>query len=495
MVPVVKMGIAFIMAPLIVRALGNYDYGIWEMVFAVVGYMGMLDLGLAPAIVRSVARQQALRDSQELQRIYSSAMAFFLPLGLLMALLLVGAAFFSEHFFTTGSGASTHRYTIFLIIVAIQVLVSFVGLIFDCFLEGFQRYSLRNGATVVASIGGALVLYPLLKNGGGLLVLAAGNTAGFALKNLYYAYVLSRPSGGGFQFQFKNVSRATFKELFSFGFKSFVYATSSSVGDLTDKLIVGSFINPVALTFYAIPVSLLSHARNLVWSVTRVFMPVFSELDARNEKKAIRELLFTSSRYALGIILPLIGGICILGPAFLYYWMGPDYALKGRWVLYIMAAAYLLQWLCPFRNRFLQGVNRLEVQARLGVVSVVINLAASVVLVNFLGKEGVALGSLLAAMVIEPYLLFHTCRAAGGSLWHYLVSVYLPLFVPVSVFSVFLCWLVEMSPPQNLFDVVLLAVLSMMIYWPVFFMFGMSRHERINLWEKFLVLNRKWRRA
>ena len=39
-VPVIKVGITFIMAPLIVRALGNYDYGIWEMVFAIVGYMG-----------------------------------------------------------------------------------------------------------------------------------------------------------------------------------------------------------------------------------------------------------------------------------------------------------------------------------------------------------------------------------------------------------------------------------------------------------------------
>ena len=202
MVPIVKMGITFIMAPVIVKALGNYDYGVWEMVFAVVGYMGMLDLGLAPAIVRSVARYKALHDVQKLRRIYSSAMAFFLPLGLLMALLLVGAAFFSDHFFFREPDASTHRYAIFLIIVAIQVLVSFVGLIFDSFLEGFQRFSLRNGATVIASIGGALVLYPLLTGGGGILVLAAGNTVGFALRTSIMVMSLVAHLLGGIVFGF-----------------------------------------------------------------------------------------------------------------------------------------------------------------------------------------------------------------------------------------------------------------------------------------------------
>ena len=291
------------------------------------------------------------------------------------------------------------------------------------------------------------------------------------------------------------MSLVSLKELFSFGFKSFVYATSFSVGVLSDKLILGAFINPVAVAFYTIPVNFLSQARNLVWSVTRVFMPMFSELDARNEKQVARDLLFNSSRYALGIILPLIGGICILGPTFLHHWMGPDYALQGRWVLHIMAAAYLFQWLCPFRNRFLQGVNRLEVQARLGFVSVIINLAASVALVNFMGKEGVALGTLLPSMVIEPYLLFYTCRVAGGSLRHYLISVYLPLLVPVSVFAGFLAWFVEMWPPQNLLEVIWVAMLSIIVYWPFFFMFGMSRHERTVLLDRFWVLHRKWRRA
>ena len=56
---VIKLGITFLLTPVIVRSLGNYDYGIWEIIGSVLGYMGMLDLGLQPTISRFAARYNA----------------------------------------------------------------------------------------------------------------------------------------------------------------------------------------------------------------------------------------------------------------------------------------------------------------------------------------------------------------------------------------------------------------------------------------------------
>ena len=478
MVPIVKAGITFVMAPVIVHALGNYDYGIWEMVFAVVGYMGMLDLGLSPAIIRNVSRQNALHNTEEVHRIYSSAMAFFLPVGLLLSILLFAGALFPHLIFPNSGDAELQKYSIFLAIVAVQVLTSFVGLVFDTFLEGFQRYSLRNYATIIASVCGALVMYPLLKGGGGILVLAAGNAIGFSLKITFYGFTLAKKKNGGFRFRRRDVSWVTLKELLTFGFKSFIYATSFGIGHFADKLILGAFISPIAVTFYTIPVSLVGQARNLIWSAVRVFMPVFSEMDARNEKTEARKLLFSASRYALAVILPILVGICILGPDFLRYWIGSEYAEQGRLILYIMSAAYLLQWLCPFRNRFLTGLGILDLQARLGVIGVVFNLIISIVLVRYLGKEGVALGTFLPELMIQPYLLWFTCKMAGGTMTNYITSVFVPLLIPFCFFVLWLYWLSVTFPPQSLLQVLLLASISVVFYLPVFVVSGMTRPEK-----------------
>lgn len=479
LVPLVKMGITFIMAPLIVRALGNYDYGVWEIAFSVIGYMGILDLGLMPAIVRYVARYHALDDHDELHRIFSTALAFFFPVGFIMAVILISLVIWAPDLFIKSSSATVHtKYSFFFLIISVQLFFTFVGGVFDCFLEGLQRYSLRNYSTIIFSLAGAMVMYPLLKNGGGLLTVALGNSLGYSLKYLLYGILLRRTSEGGYRFQKRDVSRSTFRNLFDFGFKSFVYAVSLRISTLTDPLVIGAFIGAATVPLYVIPVNLVGQIRNLVWSTTRNFMPVFSELDALSEKDRARDLLFDSSRFALGIIAPIMTGICVLGPSFLSHWMGEEYAVKGQMVLYLIAAAYMVQWLNPFSNRFFTGVGKHGILARLGMIGSVLNLVLSIIFVQFLGKEGVALGTLIPVVLFEPYLLYKTCRLLETSITTYLKYVLLPLVIPTLSLVIALVVSMTFLPAHNLLDVAMIAAFGMCIYVPVFVLMAISRDER-----------------
>lgn len=466
------------MAPVIIHSLGNYDYGVWEMVFAVVGYMGLLDFGLTPAIIRNVARQNAFKDALALRRIYSSSFAFFSFVGMASAAILLVASLRPQIFFSSFAQVELQKYSIFLIIVAIQVFFNFFGLVFDAFLEGLQCYSLRNGVTIITSIIGSLFMYPLLKLGGGLLILAAGNAIGFSLKVIFYWTTLRRKKYGHYRFRFSDVNLETFKELFLFGFKSFLYALSFMAGRASDKLIIGACLGPSIIPFYSIPLNLLTQIRNLIWSAARIFMPLFSELDANNEKEQIKTLLFNASRYGLAIIFPVLIGVCLLGPDFIRYWIGVKYAENGASVLYIMTAAYFLQWLCPFRNRFLTGIGQLDLQVRLGVIGTIINIIISITLVNYFGKEGVALGTLLSGLIIEPWLLWHTCIMAYGTLAEYFLSVISPLILPCLIHFIFLFFIKSFFLPKSLLMVITIACLSIIIYLPLFFLFGLRKSER-----------------
>jgi O-antigen/teichoic acid export membrane protein len=477
-VPLVKLAITFIMAPLIVHSLGNYDYGIWEIVFSVIAYMEFLDFGLMPAIVRNVARCNALKDYDELHRIYSSSLVFFVPVGLLMAAGLLCFAWFSPEVFIKSPNPDNYKYTLFFVIISVQVFFVFVGSVFDCYFEGLQLYSLRNYLTIVFSIAGALIMYPLLQKGNGLLVLATVNTCGFALKYIIYGVLLSTRKFGGFRFRISSFSGKTLGGLFNFGVKSFVWALSLRIGTLTDPMVIGAFLGASAVPFYMIPSNFVGQARGLIWSVTKIFLPAFSGLDALKEKEKVRSLYFGASRYMLGIIVPLNGGIALLGPSFLEHWMGREYAAKGLYVLYIITAVQIFSFMNPFCKRFLTAIDRHEILARVGVISATVNLALSICLVQQIGIEGVALGTLVPTMIFEPYLLYKSSQELGSTVMEYLRSVLLPLVLPTAGFTLFLCVLVSKVTVQSLFDVLWMAIASMLLYTPLFFVFSMKCNER-----------------
>ncbi len=484
-VPVVKIAITFVMSPLIVKALGNYDYGIWEMVFAVVGYMGILDLGLTPAIIRYVARHQALEDRTELNRIYSSAMAFMFPVGFAMALVVVGIAFFAPQIIIKGAtDASQSKYFIFMLIVAAQTFVDFIGSLFDSFLEGFQKYKLRNYTTVFMSVAGAIVIYPLLKNGGGLLTIAVANAVGYTVKYSFYGVMLASSRFGSFRFRLSDCSFATLKGMFSFGVNNLIYSISLRISTVTDSLVIGAFLGPAVVTLYIIPYNFISQARTLIWALSRNFMPLFSELDALGHAEAAQKLFFQASRIMVGIIMPLVIGIVMLGPAFLHHWMGAEYAREGRYVLYIIALAYGIQWLNPLANRMLTGYGLHGIMAKIGIISSFCNLAFSLILVQFIGKEGVALGTLLPVLFFEPLYLYKVCKILETGLWWYARQVLIPLLLPVVSITAGIAFLCRLHAPESLLQVMGIAVAGMLLYLPTFWLFGLRIDERNMLLQK-----------
>lgn len=477
MVPLLKLGITFVMAPIIIKALGNYDYGIWEIVFSIVGYMGILDLGLQPAIVRYVARYNAMKDAETLKKIYSSSLAFMVIVGVMLFLAFLLWAVMAPGLLAE-KGSDPSVYAVFLIIIGVQVFFTFTGSVFDCFLEGFQRYNLRNTISIFYMLAGNAALFVLLQRGYGLITLALINTVGFSTKYLVYGVLLSRGKFGGFRFSAKDVSVGSLKELFVFGSHSLIQAIAGRISMATDSIVIGAFLNPVAVTFFVIPSNLINHIRTLCWSMTRAFMPLFSDLDARGDREKTAKVLLVSSRYVLGFIMPVLIGMCFLGPPFIARWIGPEYAAEGKWVLYIFAAAYFVQWLNPFSNRLLTGIGKQAILSKVSSISAISNLALSLILVQYLGKEGVALGTLIPYLVFEPIILYYTCKQIDGSIWQYMQDVMRPLIVPNLAVVVTLWFITSAFEIGNYAAIFSVSVLETLLYMTLFYVFSVGKNEQ-----------------
>jgi O-antigen/teichoic acid export membrane protein len=396
-----------------------------------------------------------------------------------MASVLVGVAFFApDMILQDANSAHQEKYFVFFLIVAAQTFVTFTGTMFECFLEGFQQYNLRNYATVFMSVVGAMAMYTLLKNGGGLITIAAVNAVGYSVKYAFYGIVLSSRRFGGFRFRRADISLATLKAMFSFGFNNLIYAISLKISSVTDSLIIGTFLGPAIVTLYIIPYNFISQARTFIWALSRNFMPLFSELDARGEAETAQQLYYRASRFMVGLILPLVIGIVMLGPSFLEHWMGMEYAEKGKIVLYIIAAAYGVQWLNPLANRFLTGYGQHRIMAKFGIAGSLFNLGLSLIFVHFFGKEGVALGTLLSVLTFEPLYLYNVCKILKINVAGYAKKVLSPLLIPVGLIIGVIKGCQVLYPPTSVLHVLLIATFAMILYLLAFFLFSMTHVER-----------------
>jgi O-antigen/teichoic acid export membrane protein len=472
-----KFAVTFVMAPITVRALGNYDYGIWEIIIGVVGYMGLLDLGLRPAVTRYIARYRAMEDTEGVRKVYSTSLLSMGVAGFLAFLALAVWAVVAPELLAQ-DGANPTRYIFFLLIIGVQVLIAFPGYVAEGILEGFQRFTLKNNITIITTIIGVSVLYYLLQRGYGLLTLAMVNTIGKSVKICIYWILLRLPRHGEFRFRGEDASWNSFKELLSFGYKNFIQSIASIIFNRTAPIMIGGFLGPVAVAFYMIPANLVVHIRNLLWSITQVFMPLFSHLDAQGDRVKLRQLLTVASRYVVGLILPLLVGVWFLGVPFLGRWMGPEYAEGGKTVLYILTLGYGLNILNPFHNRFLTGIGHQGVLAIIKSAMAVGHILLSLVLVRDFGKEGIAMAVLIPAILFEPIILFYTCKYAGITMWRYARDVFGPVILPIGLFA-FSLWILSNQILLNTYVAILsVGLASSVIYVIAFALLGIDQVEQ-----------------
>ncbi|MDY6824157.1 MAG: oligosaccharide flippase family protein [Thermodesulfobacteriota bacterium] len=476
-VMVIKLAITFIMTPVFVHNLGKYDYGLWEMIGSVIGYMGMLDLGVTPALSRFAAKYLAQNDKENLLHVYSTGLAFLGSIGIFLCVLfLCWGSFFPDTLAKESSEA--YRYAAFLMIIGVQLLFRFPGLVAESFLEGFQKYYLKNTITIVNSVIGSSILYLLITPGNGLLLLALVNTVGLSLKYLIYGFLLSQKGNNRLTPKFQYINLKTLKVLMSFGFKTFIQGVSARVQNATDSLVIGIMLGPAMVPFYSIPANLVQYLRTFNSTLTHVFMPLFSGLHATSENDKIKKIYLLGSKFVTGLIMPAAIGIILLGGPFLRIWIGPEFAQKGDMIIVFLVIFIGMQALIPFGSRYLTAIGRHGIYARYSPVEALLNLSLSLLLIKPLGIEGVALASAIPAFIFFPVYLRHSCHHLGISVFQYFDKSIVPCAIPTSVMSITIGVIKFAWPLDAYWKIVGICLTGAIVYITIFFLFSLNKAEK-----------------
>src|SRR5437764_9805770 len=80
----------FVVAPFLVRHLGETGYGLWILIASLTGYFSVLDLGVCGSVGRNLAFHRARNDADGARAILSTALAVLAVVALLALLATAG---------------------------------------------------------------------------------------------------------------------------------------------------------------------------------------------------------------------------------------------------------------------------------------------------------------------------------------------------------------------------------------------------------------------
>lgn len=436
----VNILLAFVLAPLTVRSLGNVHYGIWTLLMQLTGYLWLFDFGVRESVIKYVAQYHAADDRERITTTIRTAVSMYSVVSLATLTLATIIALSLPYLFNIPAGeVTTARLTALL--VGATVAQSFVFNVFVGIVMGLQKFYLVSRLGIFFTLGRGLLVYGFLTNGFGIVALAFIQFAVTLSSNLLILRIARRELPY-VSIRLIRPTRVEAMKLFNYG----KYVLISNVGDklvfATDSIVVGVFLPISSLTYYAIGGTLIEHLRTFVTSMASIFNPMTSDLEARRETRALVTVVLTGTKAAMLIGLPVCIGFMTLGPRFIGLWMGDEYAGPAGLILSVLAAGHMIGLPYYTISGVLYGLAQHRVVAWSRIFEGVLNLVLSVVLVRTIGLVGIAIGTVVPHVIVVAGILpLVLPRWVPVDIREYYLSTYFRPFVAALPFAV-ACWYV-----------------------------------------------------
>lgn len=184
--------IGLVYTPIMLRLLGQSEYGLYSLMGSLVGYLSVLDMGLGNTIVRYTAKNRADGTTETEAKLNGLFLFIYSVIGIVA--LIVGFVLYAniENLFgATLSTGEMHRARIMMLLLIFNIAVSFPLSIFSSIMQAYEQFIFLRVTNILRVLLNPLLVLPFLYWGYGSVMMVVVSTVlnlACLLANLYYCF-------------------------------------------------------------------------------------------------------------------------------------------------------------------------------------------------------------------------------------------------------------------------------------------------------------------
>lgn len=384
------MLIGLAVVPYLLGQLGVERLGVLTLIWALIGYFSVFDLGLGRAMTQQVSSLRATGEMTQLVATIRVGLGLLLWIGLggtgLALLVLLGW----NTTWLDVSPALQADVTRCLMVAAVAIPATTLTSGLKGVLEGVERF--RDVNLLRTLLGIANFVSPVLAvawQGPSLTVIVTFLVAARVIILGLHALLVWRVVRGYPRSQ-GPLDRSTVRSLFAFGSWMTVSNVVAPLMVVADRFLIASLVGAAVVAYYAVPSDVLLRFLIIPAALSSTIFPVFARYVATDVENA-RKLYRRSFWAVLGIMGPLML-VTALGAHFgLSLWLGEEFADQSYMCVVFLAAGILLNSLAQVPYALVQGARRVRQTALLHVSELIIYAPLLYVMTRIYGIVGAAI--------------------------------------------------------------------------------------------------------
>ena len=468
--------IPFIYTPLMLRILGQAEYGLLGIANSFMGYISLLNFGIGGTIVRYIAKYRASGDTAGEERIFGLFIKIYSVIGIAIlvagTLLALNLDFYERSL--TGEELDLLKQLVLLMTLNTALFIPLSP--FGAMITAHEEFVFSKLTSMIFTLLSPILNLMMLYLGYGSLGLMASSAVFNILSNVVYVcYVLKKLK---LRPRFSGTEKGVLWEILGFSMFVFLGHVVDMLYWATDKMIIGWAVGTIATAIYNIGASFNGYVTGISTAISGVLMPRITSMAVKDvPKEEFTNLFIKVGRLQFIVISFIVSAFVAFGRQFIGIWAGEGYEDA-----YYVALLTMLPVTVPLIQNtglnILYATNKHQFRSVVYVCIALLNAVLTFIWVEKYGIIGAAMATCLA-YVIGNILIIN---------WYYYrkIGIDIPLFwknilkMSPLMFAMGTAWwfLLDMLTVDSWFSFFSLAIVYTGMYFPLAYLFMMNAYEK-----------------
>ncbi|MGX8851837.1 oligosaccharide flippase family protein [Amedibacillus sp. YH-ame10] len=388
---IISTFISILYTPVMLNILGKSEYGLYQLVYSIVSYLGLLSFGFDSAYFKYFSKYKALNDTENIKKTNSIFLIIFSVIGIISLVAGIFLVLNADSILASNASANEIRTAkILILFMVINIAFNFPAIVFSSNIAANEKFIFLKLLDVIKALLNPMISFPLLLLGyqsiGLVLATTLINFIGI-FANIYYAFKKTK-----IKFVFKNLNFTIMKDIFNFTFFIFLAMITDQINWNIDKLMLGKLLGTISVAIYSIGAQLNTYFLNIFNIITNIYAPRINLISTKeNAKISLEEIFIKVSRIQTVLMLFVLGGFICVGKYFIInIWAGVDYE-NSYLVAVILMTASSIQGVQSIGIVIQRVLNKHKFSAFFMLGIALLHLIISFVLINNFYEIGAAI--------------------------------------------------------------------------------------------------------
>ena len=470
--------ISIIFTPIIIRALGQDEYGIMSLAGAVIGYLSLFSLGLGSSYNYFYHKRKKEASDDGIAKLNGMYITIFSVIALVV--FVVGVVIVFNARAVLGNEITESELAIakkLMIISVLSMAVTLPASVFGSYIFVHERFVFHRVVSIIFIILSNVVKLSLLFMGFrsvaitiSAFVLTIINT----LVTITYAVKVLK-----FKIDFSGFQINILKSMFAFSFFIFLNQIVDQINWSIDKYIIARFYGAASVAVYSIGASLNNYYVTISSTISSVFSPRINKLvSAKADDKSLTDLMIKVGRIQFFILSLVFSGLVFFGEYFIVgYYAGTGYEEAYKVVL-ILCAPVTIPLIQNVGLEIQRAKNKHRFRSVVYLIMAFLNLGISIPLCKHFGIIGCAIGTAIGitiANIIIMNIYYHKKLGLNMVMfWKSIIRILPSEIIPV-LFGVIILKVVKLD---TIWEFLAFGALYLLVFVVSVWLLGMNNFEK-----------------